>query len=47
MAVQILVALEEMAADAIKTVTPVMLMNYANSVENYYLTVMRRQEDVK
>ena len=38
--------LEEMAADVIKTVTPAILMNYANRVEEYYPTVIR-QEDLK
>ena len=39
-------ALEEMAADAIKIISPAMLMNYANRVEKYYPTVMRH-EDLK
>lgn len=40
-------ALKEMAADAINTVTPAMLMTYVNRIERYYSTVMRREDFTK
>ena len=44
MAEQRMAALEEMANDAMKTVTPAMLMNCVNRVEKYYPKVMRQKD---